>query len=247
MKTDRGEFIGGKRVDSATYFIRREGSYTLPSVRVEWWNLNASRVQTAVLPAIQFVAASNSSADSELAPEPEAVPAQAPPQRASFRHYAQVAEAAVITLLALMLLLWIWLRFGSRFRERWKQWRIARRDSEAAYFALLRKACRTGDSRDAYRLFLAWLRRSYPGINVSRFLSEAGDGELKREVESLAAILYGRFGSNVWSGDQMIEALRRLRRQHRRVLRKRQHAALPPLNPAISSEYLINRFRPKST
>jgi hypothetical protein len=50
VKTDRGEFVQGKRVDSVTYLISKEGDYTLPEIRIEWWNLTARKVQTAGLP-----------------------------------------------------------------------------------------------------------------------------------------------------------------------------------------------------
>ena len=50
MKTDRGEFVEGKRVDSATYVMRKEGNYTLPPIRVEWWNLDKSKYKRLLFP-----------------------------------------------------------------------------------------------------------------------------------------------------------------------------------------------------
>ncbi|MBV9572847.1 MAG: BatD family protein, partial [Acidobacteriales bacterium] len=77
IKTDRGEFVQGRRVDLATYLIRKEGDYTLPEIRIEWWNLTARKMQTAALPAIHFTAAPNPGYHPELAPEPEPAPVAA--------------------------------------------------------------------------------------------------------------------------------------------------------------------------
>ena len=70
----------------------------------------------------------------------------------------------------------------------------------------------------------AWLQRR----DCVR-LSNAGDAELTREVESLMSILYRRPGVTVWSGNRMVAALVRVRtHQHRQA---RSYSSLPALNP----------------
>lgn len=53
QKTDRGDFVYGRRTESAKYFIQKEGDYTLPAIQLKWWNLSTNRLVTTVLPEIQ--------------------------------------------------------------------------------------------------------------------------------------------------------------------------------------------------
>jgi len=82
IKTDRGEFVEGRRIDIATYLIRKDGDYTLPAIQVEWWNLDRGKVERATLPAIRFTAVPNPAANPEIPPEPEPVTETAAPKPA---------------------------------------------------------------------------------------------------------------------------------------------------------------------
>jgi hypothetical protein len=227
IKTDRGEFVEGKRLDSVTYLIRKQGDYALPDIEVKWWDLAARKVRTAALPSTHVIASPNPGYKPELAPEPEPV-RTAPSATKPGKHYLRLAEITAALFLALGFLLWIWLRFGMRLLEHWHESRRAYKDSEVAHFARLRKACRAGNAKDAYSVFLSWSRRFRPGVGVDRFLSEAADDDLTGQVASLTSTLYRHSTAVAWSGDRMIGALERLRSRHED---KTPRSALPPLNP----------------
>ena len=124
--------------------------------------------------------------------------------------------------------LWVWFRFAHRISRWWLARGEARKKSERAYFARLRKACNADNAREAYPLLLDWLNRFRPGLPLSEFLSSTADAELRREIERLTDILYGHSNNAVWSGKQMLHSLERLRS----VRQVRNSApALPPLNP----------------
>jgi hypothetical protein len=72
QKTERGVFVSGRRMQSAKYFIQKAGDYTLPAIELKWWNLSTKRMETAILPAVHFTAAANTTYVGELPPEPEA-------------------------------------------------------------------------------------------------------------------------------------------------------------------------------
>jgi len=72
-KSDRGEFVFGRRIHSAKYFIQKSGDYTLPAIEVKWWNLSTDHLVTSALPAVHFTAAANSAYITELPPESEPV------------------------------------------------------------------------------------------------------------------------------------------------------------------------------
>jgi hypothetical protein len=181
------------------------------------------------LPAIQFEATPNPAAALEFPPEPEPVIQATAPKPNRFKYYLRLAEVTAILLIALALLLWTWVRFGVRLVAQWKSSRKAYRNSEAAFFAKLKKASSAGNAPEAYSFLLGWLNRFRPGVGLEQFLSNSGDAELKREVESLASRLYGG-SSATWSGTRMVSRLQRVRSLSHREMRT--HSALPPLNPA---------------
>ncbi|MEI4520964.1 hypothetical protein [Pseudomonas sp. CCNWLW23] len=55
----RGNILGGQRVDSASYRIDSAGTYTLPAIRVKWWDASARQIRSAEVPAVSFEAAAN--------------------------------------------------------------------------------------------------------------------------------------------------------------------------------------------
>jgi hypothetical protein len=55
----RGNILGGQRVDSASYRIDSAGTYTLPAIRVKWWDSAARQIRSAEVPAVSFEAAAN--------------------------------------------------------------------------------------------------------------------------------------------------------------------------------------------
>lgn len=229
IKTDRGEFVEGRRIDAATYLIRKDGAYTLPAIQVEWWNLDRRKVETATLPAIHFTVVPNAAASPEIPPEPEPITQTAAPKPNRFKHYLRLAEIGALSLVVLALVVWAWLRFGTPLIHRWRDSHAAYRNSEAAFFTKLEKASRAGNAPETYSLLLRWLNRFRPGVGLGQFLSNSGDAELTREVESLASGLYGQ-NTGSWSGERMIRSLQRVRLCSHREMPS--HPSLPPLNPA---------------
>jgi hypothetical protein len=228
QKTDRGEFVFGRRTQSAKYLIEKPGDYTLPAIELKWWNLATRRMVTATVPAVHFTAAPNPGYAPELPPETElgATPA---PVHASFwsryRVWFRLVAPSVIALLALAWLCWRYLppTFGEL-----KRWYRARQHSEPAYFRRLQHACSRHHAMQAYTALLSWLQVSHPGISLEGFLRQAGDSQLCSEVNRLGEVLFGRQMGHEWSGSSLVKALR----GHRRGLRLRANTqALPPLNP----------------
>ena len=55
----RGNILGGQRVDSASYRIDSAGTFTLPAIRVKWWDSSAKQIRSAEVPSVSFEAAAN--------------------------------------------------------------------------------------------------------------------------------------------------------------------------------------------
>jgi hypothetical protein len=235
IKTDRGDFVKGRRVDSAGYLIRKPGDFDLPAVSIEWWDTRSRKVRTATLSAFHLHAEPSASVDSELAPEAETPSATPVAERtlASRLWRAAAMAAAPVLLVALW---WFWLRLRPVLVARWSRFREQHRDREAESFGALRRAAKSGNRELTFACLLQWLNRFQPGDTLDEFLRRNGDHELVREVEALAARLYGGLGTTAraaWSGNRMMAGIERARR-HKGSTSEREYA-LPALNPSTNS------------
>jgi hypothetical protein len=225
---NRAGFVAGEREDSARYLILEQGDYELPAVKVVWWDLQAGEVRESVAPAIRFHADATPGFAPDLAPEAAPV-VQTPPEplwRSIVRRYGLAALSGVALLLALF---WIWARY-SRPLLQWRRERAERqRNSEPAYYSRLERAVRSGNLHAAYTALQAWVRKATAHRDLSTFLNDAGDPELRKQVEALASSLYSPKPASDWSGVDLLRALR----PYRTHLRQKETDApgLPVLNP----------------
>jgi hypothetical protein len=167
VKTDRGEFVEGKRIDSVPYVIHKAGDYTLPNIEINGGTSKGGKIETARLPRLHFNATPNPDYRPELPPEPEPVTSIAVPKSNSRSRYVRTAEALTASI-ALLLVIWrLWTRFGTRAGRLLTDFRRTRRNSERAFFAKLRRASRAGNAEDAYKYLLAWQARFRPGLTLS--------------------------------------------------------------------------------
>lgn len=230
MKTNRGDFVAGRRTESAKYLIQKEGDYTLPAIELKWWNLSTKRLQTAILPTVHFVASRNPGVVTELPPEAESV-VVAPPEPVSFwkRYKAQV-ELGIPMALGILLLLWLALRYISRIVGGARAWRERVKRSEPQYFRNLMQACRRNSPSDAYSRLLEWLRLWRPGIRLQEFVAESQDPELAAQIDGLGCAIYSPgTKTSVWTGAGLALALKRVRAKKSGADAVR--SSLPLMNP----------------
>ena len=232
-KTDRGEFVFGTRVDSAVYLTRKDGDYTLPEIRIEWWDLARRRVQTATLSAIHFTAAPNPNYNPELAPEPAPVAAPAPQRSKSVKRYLYLGALAIVLLVGLALLGGCAFTWGPVSSAIGSNPNACTASLSMLSFAKLQNACNESKPKEAYVNLLAWLNRFSPGVGLNQFLSDTNDLELRKEVEALGSSLYWPGTTASWSSKRMIAALRRVRTHHRE--KSGLHPALPPFESGYAT------------
>jgi|SRR5579871_668430 len=231
QKTDRGEFVYGRRTQSAKYFIRKAGDYTLPAVELKWWNLSTNRLVTATLPAAHFTVAANPDYVAELPPEQEPVPVKQLKHVSLWSKYKFWIRVAAPCFVAFIFLLWMAWHYFPRIYRRLQAWHYKREHSEPAYFRDLQFSCRRSHAMQAYDRFLRWLTLAHPGMPVHEFLRQADDPVLFSEINDLSASLYAKNnqGPHPWNGERMAHHLR----QHRKVqnIRTMKRQFLPKLNP----------------
>ncbi len=223
VTSDRGDFLGGRRVDQVAYVFEQTGSYALPAIDVPWFNAQNKRQEVASAAEIDVTVAQASPTPSDLAPPAETAP---PPHR-DWRTAALWLLGLAIAALAVWTLRGLPRRLSARAAVR----RRAREMSEPAAFARLQRACRAGDAAAAYREFGVWARRQ-GFASIEAFCER--EPALAAATTALERRLYAAEPSNTtWNGQVLFAGAKIVRSSQRRVERRsrRRPARLPPLNP----------------
>jgi BatD DUF11 like domain len=228
QKTDRGEFLGGRRVETVKYLIEKPGDYVLPSVELTWWDLTSQRLRKETLPEVRFSAVANPESATELPPPVEAPQPVANTVR-PWRKYAHLIRIGWPWAVGAFLLIWLLWRNVPRAIRWLSARRREYRGSERAQFRELIRDCKRNDPAETYKALLIWMA-SRGGGDLEDFLAESDDPTLEQEVRALGACLYSGDSQRGWSGSALGEALKKQRRF--RVLRAERQVSLPPLNPA---------------
>ena len=229
----RGEFLGGHRTDRITYVFEKPGTYTLPAVRIGWFDAQAGQPRTAEAPARVVTVLAGVAAGGTIAPEAASAPRAAvvnPPRR---WHVVDVVKAVVAALVVLGAVSWGWRRVARRLPA-WRERRDARRAapaaSEAVAFAAVVRALREGQAGPADAALLAWSR--HLGGTVSEWAAAQGDAELSAALAALRLTLYARAGHGAEAASRaLLGPLQRARDRWVHRHHARHAEALVPLNP----------------
>jgi hypothetical protein len=225
---DQGHFLGGRRVDVATYLFDSPGTYTLPAISQGWFDTQAHKTRTAEAPEIDVTVVPDPDAKTAIAPEPP--PPAAPPPEPSIDWRRWLVPGAA-TLLGVLLIVWLVRRWGGPFRAFLAAKRTARRESEDAYFSRLLAACRSNDPVRSYASLGAWVRRTGQP-SIGSYVQAAGDDTLRKHVAALERRLYsGAAESGQWNGAALAAALAKTRRSLVPRRRGPRHR-LSALNPS---------------
>jgi hypothetical protein len=229
-KTDRGDFVYGRRIQTAKYFIQKEGGYTLPPIELKWWNLSTHRLMTATLPAVHFTATANTSYVTELPPKSEPVPIAPAKHRNLWKQYRlPILIAALCCIAATLFLVMVW-RYLPRARRRLQSWRERRQHSETTYFRNLQRACTQNNPQQSYIWLLKWLAVAYPDVSLQQALKRADNPVLTSGTNDLGEALFAqRTQNNLWTGKKFAALLNQQRKHHRTRFSK--HQSLRDLNP----------------
>ncbi|SDF43861.1 BatD family protein [Terriglobus roseus] len=232
QKTPRGDFIYGQRVETAKYYVEKAGAYTLPSIELQWWNLNTHRLATASLPSISFQAAANPALTAELPPpQPNEQTTQTPKKKTSI-HWRRIALVSLQAILCLAVIYFFYQMVRAmrpRADAAWKK----RQQSEAAFFRRLVHAAKKGDALLSYTYLLQWFARVYPGQSVSDIVNLRAQPNLQAQISDLTDFLYAQIGSRQWTGRTFVKELEHFRMTNvlRKTRARRHDGSLVELNP----------------
>lgn len=231
---ERTGFLGGHRVDRATYVFEKAGRFTLPAIEVRWFDPATRKPASAQAPALTVQVAAGAHRGESIAPESagEGAGSRTP------AHWLRRAGWAALVLLA-GAALWLLRLHGPRWQARWRAYRSAHAVSEPVMFHQALDACERDDARAAHGALLAWCSRhaqAAPHAWASRF---AGTG-LGPQIDALERHLYGgRAPGATWQGNSLAAALQAAHRlwllQAPHAYRLRRPHALGPLNPTAKT------------
>lgn len=209
-KTERG-VISAKRVETLRYQFVRAGTYTIPELTFSWWDPEAEKLMTTVLPG-ETVTVKMSEAAVVAAEDG--------------------GKSAWVFLVLLGIVLAVGWILRKRITARYQEWQSWRHRPELIAAKNLKNACLSSDARAAYLSAMNWQRA------VGMPIEETGNKVFIREVGQLSARLFGDSAtSEAWNGGELAKAFTDVRRDV--VGRKKSgagRASLPALNsPAIHS------------
>jgi hypothetical protein len=241
-ESNRGVYTG-RRIESATYVMEKEGEYSLPEISIFWFDIQNKQVRTEILPAVSFAVAANPDLEEEmLAFLDEEEPEVEEQITATIKKTLDIKNLVylIIAIIILLAALWIFIiPFLKRLLAQLKRRKILGAESEKAYFKHFRGACRSGNPNAIMNCLMAWLDRAYKGrgtATLERFLKETYSPELAKQIEQLMTRLYGvergEVSQKKWSGRVFFKSVARARRKILKSEKVKAGATgLNPLNP----------------
>ena len=226
-----GDGLVGERRQRAALLALRAGDVVLPAIRLNWWNTDAERWETAELPRRILEA---------QAPIGQGLPPPTEPPAEPVAAARWLVPMLALGWFATGLAWWVSRRLGAQRRAR-ARIRSAldggsrRRGGLAGSLAALASACRARDARKVEEALLAWSRARWPGA-PPRNLNELGrrlGGPAETECRRLSAALYGPDRKS-WNPDALLKAARRA--PPPAVPAKPDRSRLPPLWPGNAAE-----------
>jgi len=240
--SNRGEYTG-TRFESVTYVMEKEGEYTLPEIKIFWFDLLSKALRVEILEAVEFSVAANLDLETEMLAfledeetEPEVEITSTQKKRIDMKNLFYL----VLAILGVVAALWIFLfPIIKKFWAWRKQQRQFKAESEATYFRQFRKACRSGDARQVIQSLLTWLDKVHSGpgaATVEEFVQHADDLELQALAAGLKEELYGKSESDEsyppWQAVDFYNSVAKARKHLLNEKRAQQKPiGLQPLNP----------------
>ena len=220
----RGNILGGQRVDSASYRIDSAGTYTLPAIRVKWWDSAARQIRSAEVPSVSFEAAANNAYKPVFSLAEDLRQLQQNHLQFSSRWLLWLALAVGLAV-SVYLLRPVTVRAHRRWLAHKRAKQLAWQHSAA--FAWQQIAPQLQARPAQLTALYLWLRRSRLGLKLT------GAGP---RLQGLLRGLYGRQSAVDQTLVQLHQSLSTLQSQVARQQAK-DAPALRPLNPVYEKDF----------
>ena len=205
-----------RRSEKLTLVFESGGEFTLPGIRLDWWNTATGELDTSAAPPVQLSVA-GAVAGPTAGHDPSTRPAT---------NWQLVLASLAAVLVAVFLARRAIRLLNSHLRTAIQ----ARRQSEKYAFNELRGTLREGSPSAIYHAMLHWLERLETGMDARRFTTVYGTDELIVATDQLAAATYS--DSDLTPNLSGLHAeLVAARSNWRKTQSRDARLALPHLNP----------------
>jgi len=213
-----GNSVIGMREEKWVLMGTADGSYTLPEIKVEWWDLQAKKMQTARIDATALKVVGMGQTNDPTAPvtpaptTPELASSllnpteTAPPSTQTKTDTASNPSWLILVIGLIGLAAVAGLVFELLKRKRNKNSTVA----TAKFISplqTLKSACQQNDAQAAFQALHEWIREdlhlSPPTVATLR---KAADLPLKQALDDLSIVLYAST-THVWEGQELWQAI----------------------------------------
>lgn len=223
-ETETSSGLTGFREDSAALIPTRAGNWTMPEVRIPWWDTKSETVRFAVLPERHIVVAAGSTGLLDASPIEIIAQDTLPfPTDPVAPNVAVHSEPGIWKLLAVGSIIgWFctvlyFLFFRSRATHTPEQKEVDNTSSEKESFKLLLAACTADNPLFSRKGIIEWSRALVPETGIHS-LNEVSllfnDADLSSSLTTLNNQLYNKMGAS-WDGSELLQIVKRLRKQKR--------------------------------
>ncbi|WP_324779903.1 BatD family protein [Thiobacillus sedimenti] len=218
----QGDGVVGTRDQDIALIASRSGRYTLPALRVSWWDTTRNLQREVVLPAhtLDVLPAAGGLSAATVPPSQNANMPPSAGASVSIQPPPAPADGARWRWLSLVLgVLWLGTLAAWRISRRRARnaapaapaaARAARGVATAEARKAFRQACDACDPQAARRALLAWARAAWPDappLGLQGLAQRLGDAELSGLLKELDRVCYA---GGTWQGAALAEALKSL-------------------------------------
>ena len=209
--------LTGVRIDSAALIPTKTGTWTIPEVRIPWWDTKTNKVRYAILPEREIIVSAGSNIQLDASPieivgqgSTSTAPTPLPPVATAD---SDIWKLATFIMALGWLATLVYLIYSRRRRAEPEQAEIEN-PSEKHAFKQLIAACAAGNAVFSRREIIHWSAAMFPALGIHSLddVSDAfNDSELTDNLGALNNQLYRDEGGN-WSANElktMVQGLRK--------------------------------------
>ncbi|NCF29187.1 MAG: hypothetical protein GWP69_17515 [Gammaproteobacteria bacterium] len=208
------DWVHGVREQRIALVPGNEGSYTLPEIRIDWWDTERNAPRQATIPARILRVAAGTLDNAAALTDGEASTEKAPPP-ATLRQRLPLWQGVSALLAIVWLITFIAWRRARALGRTTAETRDNGVDAPHSPPASLEQACLADDARAATEALLQWGARNWPEQpprSLPGLAQRLSDAQLRAQLTALDRALYAP-ARDAWRGEQL---WRRARTQLRR-------------------------------
>lgn len=230
--------IMGLRSQSIAILAGKAGQYSIPEIKIPWWNVKTANVEYAILAAqtLKVNKATNSAAIT-LGPDEVAAPLEETPSEteaipttqnnAAFIWQVTSGVFAILWLLTATLLFIYWRRAKTRAPNMTIQ--TTTEPDTAELLNLLKTACRENNASQARQYLIRWGNILFKThlTSLQELADQINDDKLALALRELDYTLFAKHTNSAWQGEQLWALIK-----HYKPVKHSNSAILTDLYPA---------------